>query len=294
MPYARDLVDAPGIDEGLLLQAQRVLARAVGAAPEGSPANKKTYADSIPAAALPPSRSVPPPQRPSKSPLTAPEIDAPQTFTPAQSRVPTQKGGTGAVVPAPPGSSQKPISTPEDDSRKVSPAPPERRRPGAADVVLPSARPPPLDLELTPPPMFSGVSASFTLDVPGPTPGPVSKIPETPRSPVIPSRPPESARPIPRTDAPTEPRANKRQNAPTEPQINPRDNVPTEREERVSKKPPRNSKRAPPSHRGGVQETRPPPKFDPRAEPESDRNVAPTSERESEPDPEPEPEPEAE
>jgi hypothetical protein len=115
MPYARDLVDAPGIDEGLLLQAQRVLARAVGAAPEGSPANKKTYADSIPAAALPPSRSVPPPQRPSKSPLTAPEIDAPQTFTPAQSRVPTQKGGTGAVVPAPPGSSQKPISTPEDD-----------------------------------------------------------------------------------------------------------------------------------------------------------------------------------
>src|SRR5205823_14848884 len=34
MPYARDLVDAPGIDEGLLIRAKRLLARAVGAAPE--------------------------------------------------------------------------------------------------------------------------------------------------------------------------------------------------------------------------------------------------------------------
>src|SRR6185295_10163460 len=49
MPYARDLVDAPGIDEGLLLRAKRLLARAIGAAPE----KHKTFADSIPAAPMP-------------------------------------------------------------------------------------------------------------------------------------------------------------------------------------------------------------------------------------------------
>lgn len=290
-PYARDLVDAPGIDEGLLLKAQRVLARAVGAAPEATPGTK-TYADSIPAAPMPPTRSQPPPARPSKSPLSAPELHAPQTFVPAQSRVPTQKGGTGAVVDPPP-SSRQPISVPEDGPVKMPTKPPAllersdppasleppnkglsmpaRQKPGAADIVLPSARPPPLDLELTPPPMIAGVHSSFTLDVPGPTHGPESKSPPTPRSPSISSRPPPSARPIPRTDAPTEPR------------VNPRDNVPTERDERTSKRPEpqRSSKRAPSSHRGGVQETRPPPKFDPRAEPESDRNLT----KDSEPEP---------
>ena len=43
MPYARDLVDSPGVDEGLLLRAQRLLARAVGAAP----AKKQTLVDSL-------------------------------------------------------------------------------------------------------------------------------------------------------------------------------------------------------------------------------------------------------
>jgi hypothetical protein len=124
MPYARDLVDAPGIDEGLLLKAQRMLARAVGAAPESSP-GKRTYADGIPAGPLPPSRSAPPP-RPSKSPLSAPELDAPQTFVPAQSRVPTQKGGTGAaeqLPPAPP-SSRRPLHVPEDGPVKMPTKPP--------------------------------------------------------------------------------------------------------------------------------------------------------------------------
>lgn len=274
LPYARDLVDAPGIDEGLLLKAQRILARAVGAAPETS-GGKRTYADSMHASPLPATRSAPP-QRPSKSPLSAPELHAPQTFIPAQSRVPTQKGGTGAaeVLPPAPPSSQRPVSVPEDGPVMMPTKPPSvrepsgpspsleppnkgaslraRQRPGAADVVLPSARPPPLDLELTPPPMISGIAASYTLDVPGPTPGPESRGPATPRSPTLSSRPPPSARPIPRTDAPTEPRI-----------------------ERGSKKPPLPSKKppAPPSHRGGVTETRPPPKFDPRAEPESERNL---------------------
>ncbi|AKV03457.1 Basic proline-rich protein precursor [Labilithrix luteola] len=55
VPYARDLVDAPGIDEGLLLRAQRILARAVGAAPD----RRKTLADTL-ASAMPPSQLPPP------------------------------------------------------------------------------------------------------------------------------------------------------------------------------------------------------------------------------------------
>lgn len=295
MPYARDLVDAPGIDEGLLLKAQRVLARAVGAAPESRP-GKKTYADGIPAGPMPPTRSAPPPPRPSRNPLSAPELHAPQTFVPAQSRVPTQKGGASAVETPPP-SSRQPISVPEEGPIAMPTKPPRpleraepppsleppnkgasmagRPRAGAADVVLPSARPPPLDLELTPPPMISGVGSSFTLDVPGPPhPGPESKAPPTPRSPSLSSRPPgdRGARPIPRTETPTEPR------------IYPRDNAPTERDERGSKRPPHDSKKPPPSHRGGVMETRPPPHFDPRAEPDGDRGLF-----DSDPPSEPEP-----
>lgn len=275
MPYARDLVDAPGIDEGLLLRAQRLLARAVGAAPESQPPRAKTYADSIPAAPLPPTRSSqPPPQRPSKSPLSAPELHAPQTFVPAQSRVPTQRGGANAADAAP---TSAPISVPEDGPVKMPTRPPKplersdappsleppnkgasmpaRPRPAAADVVLPSARPPPLDLELTPPPMLGrGGGASFTLDVPGPD----TTAPATPKASTISSRPPPNPR-YPRRDSPTLPRY-------------PRDNAPTERDER---NPPRESKRplAPAGRRGGLTETRPPPGFDPRAEPDSERNM---------------------
>lgn len=92
MPYARDLVDAPGVDEGLLLRAKRILARAVGAAPE----THKTYADSTPAGPLPaanPSFRPPPPPRLSAPPMTAPDPNAPRTsFAPARSTVPTQRG----------------------------------------------------------------------------------------------------------------------------------------------------------------------------------------------------------
>src|SRR5262249_44073704 len=49
MPYARDLVDAASVDEGILLRAQRLLARAVGAAPD----KRKTFTDNIAAAPLP-------------------------------------------------------------------------------------------------------------------------------------------------------------------------------------------------------------------------------------------------
>lgn len=96
MPYARDLVDAPGVDEGLLLRAKRVLARAVGAAPE----THKTYADNTPAGPLPAANASvrpPPARRLSAPPMTAPNPNAPRTsFAPARSMVPTQRGGPEA------------------------------------------------------------------------------------------------------------------------------------------------------------------------------------------------------
>lgn len=245
LPYARDLVDAPGIDEGLLLRAQRLLARAVGAAPETS---TKTYADSIPAAPLPPTRASSPPP-PSHPPFSPPEVDAPQTFVPAQSKVPTVKGGAGPssppLPPPAPRMSSPPPSVPPPppvaaDDPPPSASAPKRKRPAAAEVVLPSARPPPLDLELTPPPRVVPVppAASFTLDLPGPEPKP----PSTP--------PKQASRPVPRSNTPT--------------MIDPNAAV-------------RARSTAPPTHyRGAVFETRPPAKYDPRAEPESSPRL-PTS-----------------
>ncbi|HVJ88300.1 MAG TPA: hypothetical protein VM580_00750, partial [Labilithrix sp.] len=48
-PYARDLVDCPGIPEGLLLRGQRILERCL----DGGPRRTATLADSIPAAPQP-------------------------------------------------------------------------------------------------------------------------------------------------------------------------------------------------------------------------------------------------
>lgn len=222
VPYARDLVDSPGIDEGLLLRAQRLLARSVGAAPEGQ--RTRTYADSIPAAPMPPSRP-PPPVRPSAPPMSAPEVHAPQSFSPAQSRTPTARGAPSA--PPPPSIEQEPVTPPAP----VASAPPPRPRPAVADVVLPSARPPPLDLELTPPPMISGVAASFTVDLPGPD-APASGSPLPP-----PSSPPRSSPP---RSAPPRSAPPRRPSAPLS------------------------------APRGAVVETRPPPSLDPRREPDSE------------------------
>lgn len=214
MPYARDLVDAPGIDEGLLLKAQRLLARAVGAAPA---ARKRTLVDSLPAGPMPPSR--PPPARPSAPPVSAPDPGIARTFEPAQSRVPTVRGaaetrpatspGLGAVTPpqpevaepeartnpppppAPLTSSPPPLpSRPPAAPAPVTSLPPLRssRRPEAARVE-PSEAPPPLELDL-PPPMDP--AASFTLDLPPPPEaiGPALAEPPPPPPPPRTSPPP--------------------------------------------------------------------------------------------------------
>lgn len=83
IPYARDLVDTPTADEGLRVRANRILARAVGAAPN----NHQTFVDAFSPAPLPPS------QRPAP-PLTAPPVHAAHSWAPAKSRVPTERGGS--------------------------------------------------------------------------------------------------------------------------------------------------------------------------------------------------------
>jgi hypothetical protein len=219
MPYARDLIDAPHIDEGLLLRAQRVLARATGAAPH---ARAKTIADSMPAAPLPPSASNPPPRASKAPPIAPPDPDSPRSYAPGKSRVPTSRGGallppaspesdaaetppagTSLSAPPPPaeparaeeppkpsvkpiarseaptldakkpaGGSLPPISVPRHSKKPAAgslpPTTPRRPERPARASVLPGAGPPPLDLELTPPPTVAG--ASFTLDVPAPEP----------------------------------------------------------------------------------------------------------------------------
>ncbi len=134
MPYARDLVDAPGIDEGLLLRAQRLLARAVGAAPDKK---HKTLADGM--AAPRPSRP-PEVKHPSAPPVSTPDPNAPaKPLLPAQSRVPTMKGGVDSVGPL-----QRPSTRPGG----FTPSSPPLAREEPAEAAPP---PPPLPPPVPPP-----------------------------------------------------------------------------------------------------------------------------------------------
>ncbi|MBS2016631.1 MAG: hypothetical protein JST00_27355 [Deltaproteobacteria bacterium] len=303
MPYARDLVDAPGIEEGLLLRAQRLLARAVGAAPD----RHKTYMDSIPAAPMPPSS-----RHPVAMPVSPPEPHVPRSFAPEPSRIPTNRGSQAPAIPpeaprepapayevasaAPPPPPSPPPSrppTPPPPSPQPPPQPiavtpksgslpplgplppasaPPKRRPTEAPAI-PSA-PPPLDLELTPQPRRpsshvpatadASAPASFTLELPGPEIAARHSSQPPPRR----SAPPPEIRETPRespqaiaqgaydsqrvaSTAPAEPRAEER-------------GGPVARPSRKLER-----------QGGHVKlETRAPPAFDPRAEPESERDVA--------------------
>jgi hypothetical protein len=145
MPFARDLVDAPGIEEGLLLRAQRLLARAVGAAPDASRAGSL------------------PPQSPSRAPPPPPRgvSEAPAPSPPAQSRTPS--ANRPQYISAMPAHEPRPSQIPS------TPSPPEMAiRPS---VVPRAPRAPVIDLEPPPPPAAESAEsgASFTLDLP-PTP----------------------------------------------------------------------------------------------------------------------------
>ena len=174
MPYARDLVDAPGIDEGMLIRAQRVLARVVGAAPVREP--PKTVADSLPAAPRPPSR-IPAalPDAPGPLPVSAPDPLGGSAFGSALSQSPATLTPPGGIE-APPRPATTPgmgaVATPGRPSSKAPPSP--SRSPVARPSTAPAGpRPPNLELDLPPP------GASFTLDLPG-TPPPSATPPSRP------------------------------------------------------------------------------------------------------------------
>lgn len=272
MPYARDLVDAPGVDEGLLLRAKRLLARTVGAAPEKHP----TFADSIPASAMPPSQRPAAAKAPQASvpPVSVPDPEGHSAFafTPAKSRVPTERQelprpstapGIGTLPPAVPVINERGHAATERD--------PEGRHsafdePFAPPAAAPSAPPPPVRSAALPPPL-------------------PSQRPQPPWPPPLPRRKPQSAEVLPSAPPP-----------PLELDLPPPADVPASftldlpgpEESRPSASLPpadaaepstRESASQPPRRRrsmGVVQmESRAPPGFDPRAEPEgNDANAA--------------------
>lgn len=160
MPYARDLVDTHGVDEGLLLRAQRILARAVGAAPE----KKQTLVDSIPAAPLP-SR---PPAVPSDAPTEALQESSDAqlelgVWGDALGEASDVKGGRDLEVdlvpslptPPPPPPLRSPAPPPPPAPPRRAPPPIPSSRPRAAPPLpsskkIPVAKPPP-ELDLTQP-----------------------------------------------------------------------------------------------------------------------------------------------
>ena len=117
MPYARDLVDSPDIDEGLLLRAQQLLARAVGAAPP----QHKTNVQSPPASARPVSR--PPVTRQSQQPAPPPPLMDPNL----RRAHPTQRTSSPPSLPEQPAPAPAPASFTLEmpGPEAVAPRPPE-------------------------------------------------------------------------------------------------------------------------------------------------------------------------
>jgi hypothetical protein len=307
MPYARDLVDAPGVDEGLLLRAKRLLARAVGAAPE----KHQTRADSIPAAAMPPSQRPPAVSarsgRPSVAPVSVPEPDGHSAFafTPAKSRVPTERErdrdreeelprpstspGLGSTPPLP---NRRGNAATERDSDSRSPMAGAAAPSRAAPPPLPprvSAPPPVPSLSGPPqPPSLSAPPPPPSLAPPSyPAPSPSSLAPASsqrapsPRPPPLPRRRPLSADTLPATPPPpleldlappADVAASFTLDLPGPESLPPKPSLPPSaapEDGRSASQPPRRRRSM-----GVVQmESRAPPGFDPRAEPENDPQV---------------------
>ncbi|MDB4933339.1 MAG: Basic proline-rich protein precursor [Labilithrix sp.] len=186
MPYARDLVDAPGVDEGLLLRAKRLLARAVGAAPE----KHKTFADSIPAAAMPPSQrpGALKSQRTSAPPVSVPDPNVPRSFPPQRSRVPTEREELRPPTEPPP---PPPVTNKRGDA--ATERDPERASAMAASSQ--ASRRPPLSPPPPPPSARPPRAAPRGPSLPPPVPPTSAKPPPLPRrkpqsAEVVPSAPP--------------------------------------------------------------------------------------------------------
>ena len=294
MPYARDLVDSPGVDEGLLLRAKRLLARTVGAAPEKQ---HPTFADSIPAAAMPPSQRPGAPGQKGKQasipPVSVPDPDGHSAFafSPAKSRVPTDREeqqqprrpptapGLGAVAPV---LNKRGNAATERD--------PEGRGPGASggSAAPPRSVPPPRS---APPPRPVPASRSAppsapSLSAPPPPPLPSQRAP-SPRPPPLPRRKPQSAEVMPSAPPPpleldlpppADMAASFTLDLPGPEPLPPPSSLPPSDAPDESAR--AATSQAPPRRRrsmGVVQmESRAPPGFDPRAEPEGNDAPSPS------------------
>ncbi|MBN9166299.1 MAG: hypothetical protein J0I07_35525 [Myxococcales bacterium] len=295
MPYARDLVDSPGVDEGLLLRAQRLLARAVGAAP----AKKQTLVDSLQAS---PQRSRPPAALAADvAAVMPPVIDSSEHTgaTPASLR--EAREPTPAPVPA---LDPLPRSLEPEDLAPVLPSPPPPPRQSASSPVPPP--PPSRPSRGAPPPVAARSSRAAPLSVP-PLEPPSRKLPS-------PAPLPPANEPLPFDRAPSVPPLGRSQR-PGAAEVLPHAPPPPLELELPAADPaasftldlpgpdvlPKAPSSAPPGEgarssrrprlSGVMMETRPPASFDPRAEPDSPivprTSSAPEGRRVSIPIPEP-------
>ena len=279
MPYARDLVDAPGVDEGLLLRAKRLLARAVGAAPE----THKTQVDSMaPAPSQRPAAL--PTYPPSVPPVSVPDPNMPRSFAPQRSRIPTKR-----------------VSQHPPDDESAAAAPPASHVPPNPRTHARTARDAEREFELPPQRPASLRPARFTPTAPappppfrsGPPPAPSMPVPPFPSAPPLP-RPPSAPPPLRRRarSAEVEPGAPppplvldlpgveaassftlELPSPPAEPEPEPPQSHASAHAQDDTMRPSLFPRRR---AMGVVQmESRAPPKYDPRAEPESDEQPVP-------------------
>lgn len=294
MPYARDLVDAPGVDEGLLLRAQRLLARAVGAAP----AKKHTLIDGQ--AAAQPSRP-PAALAADIAAVMPPVIDALDDLGFTAPRGQAGQAPFGEPVPQ---------SLEPDDLEPAPPSPPPPAAVTASQLPPPAAPPampsrpagamPPLPLEGrgVPPPLAPSRRSSRVAP---PLPSsrklpaaPLSAPPLPHAAPTIDETPPLAPPAVPAIDERDTPAEGLRSQRPVAADVLPLApppplelDLPPAADPAASFTldlpgpdllPPRQSSAPPPdaprpSRRprlsGVMMETRPPASFDPRAEPDS-------------------------
>ena len=297
MPYARDLVDAPGVDEGLLMRAKRLLARAVGAAPE----KHKTFADSLPSAPMAASQRPPPVQlRPSMPPVSVPDPNSrPRAWSVEKSRIPTRREeraptspGMGAS-PRPPPSVPAPLRQPQPRPPPLPaaraglemPALPPRVPELAPRAPEPSSRPP--AIASRPPAVASRPPAVASRPPPVARAAPAAPAAQRARShpahlvPSAAQRPPPLDLELP---PPADLAASFTLDLPGPESLPPKPSVPVTSAASAAPAAPaapadgKSASQRPPvrRHSMGVvrMESRAPPGFDPRAEPESDDHIA--------------------
>jgi hypothetical protein len=169
LPFARDLVDAQNIDEGLVLRAQRLVARAVGAAP-----NRASAAPSGPPSAPPPQTELFTLPRVTRSFDAGPALVDPQdepTLPRASALPPPTResrppeppfGGVRIETRPPPSLDSRADPEPTPPPRPSSMAPPPES-PYMGGASLPSYRPEPIPPTLTKAPLFPKLGSDDEL-----------------------------------------------------------------------------------------------------------------------------------